>query len=583
MTGIEVQEWTLEGVLDELARINVSMHDRHFAFILGSGASFSSNIPTGKDLAQRWLTDLHLRECSSGESVEEWTRTSGIIKGDLTFEAAAEFYPQIFERRFRGDRESGYAELEKHMDGKSPSLGYTLLAEIIQETRHKVVVTTNFDNLVADALSMHAHQSPLVVAHESLVGFVRPQLRRPLVAKIHRDLYFNPINDHVGVSNLEEGWKQALKKLFQYFTPVVVGYGGNDGSLMGLLNSLELGDIAGRMIWCYRSGASLPKLAQQVLAKHDGVKVQIPGFDEFMLKLAAKLVPDFDLNRISERTEELGRKSAERYRKQADQLMKSLAQGTEEQLNTRKVMAQSVQNRTSWWAWELEAAAQADPVKAEEAYKQGLSQFPDSSELLYNYAIFLVRTKDDPDAAKKMYEKALELAPKDHEVLYNYAQLLADHYKDYDKSLELVEKARDVAPDDTDVIGLHAEILGEKGEFSRASVIYRNAVKEYSDNSELMLSYATFLANKLGRYDQADKYYQVALELEPDNVSLLHSYFKFLAFLYEKAEKAEVVFRKALSVDRDNFKLKEDYAKFLELQQERTESQAGSLDKPEPN
>ena len=564
MTDIEVQEWTLEGVLDELARLDSSMHDRHFAFILGSGASFSSNIPTGKDLAQRWLTDLHLRECRSGESVKDWSKSSGVISGDITFETAAEFYPQIFERRFRGDRESGYAELEKHMDGKSPSLGYTLLAEIIQETRHKVVVTTNFDNLVADALSMHAHQSPLVVAHESLVGFVRPQLRRPLVAKIHRDLYFNPINDHDGVSNLEEGWKNALKKLFQYFTPIVVGYGGNDGSLMGLLNSLELGDIAGRIIWCYREGSPPPKLAQEVLLKHDGIKVKIPGFDEFMLQLAAKLVPDFDLNRIAVRTEDLGKKSADRYRKQADQLMKALAQGTQDQLNTRQVMAQSVKSRESWWAWELEAAVENDPFKTEELYKQGLAQFPDSSELYYNYAIFLYRVKDDPENAKLMYERSLELNPDDYETLFNYASLIAVHYKDNDEALILVKRALALAPDDADVLGLYAELLASKRDYQSAGEVYRGAIKEHPDNAELILSYAVFLSDSLSRSDLAEPYYSRAFELEPQNILVIVNYSNFLAYNLNKFDEAKMIFDKGLELYPDDLSLRAAFARFSE-------------------
>lgn len=564
MTDIEVQEWTLEGVLDELARLDSSMHDRHFAFILGSGASFSSNIPTGKDLAQRWLTDLHLRECRSGESVKDWSKSSGVISGDITFETAAEFYPQIFERRFRGDRESGYAELEKHMDGKSPSLGYTLLAEIIQETRHKVVVTTNFDNLVADALSMHAHQSPLVVAHESLVGFVRPQLRRPLVAKIHRDLYFNPINDHDGVSNLEEGWKNALKKLFQYFTPIVVGYGGNDGSLMGLLNSLELGDIAGRIIWCYREGSPPPKLAQEVLLKHDGIKVKIPGFDEFMLQLAAKLVPDFDLNRIAVRTEDLGKKSADRYRKQADQLMKALAQGTQDQLNTRQVMAQSVKSRESWWAWELEAAVETDPFKTEELYKQGLAQFPDSSELYYNYAIFLYRVKGDPENAKLMYERSLELNPDDYETLFNYASLIAVHYKDNDEALILVKRALALAPDDADVLGLYAELLASKRDYQSAGEVYRGAIKEHPDNAELILSYAVFLSDSLSRSDLAEPYYSRAFELEPQNILVIVNYSNFLAYNLNKFDEAKMIFDKGLELYPDDLSLRAAFARFSE-------------------
>lgn len=568
MSSNEVQEWTLEGVLDELARLDSSMHDRHFAFILGSGASFSSNIPTGKDLAQRWLTDLHLRECRSDEHLEDWVKSSGIVSGNLTYETAAEFYPQIFERRFRGDRESGYAELEKHMDGKSPSLGYTLLAEIIQETRHKVVVTTNFDNLVADALSMHAHQSPLVVAHESLVGFVRPQLRRPLVAKIHRDLYFNPINDQDGVSNLEEGWKNALKKLFQYFTPIVVGYGGNDGSLMGLLNSLELGDIAGRIIWCYREGSPPPDLAQQVLIKHDGIKVKIPGFDEFMLQLATKLVPDFDLNRIAERTEDLGKKSADRYRKQADQLMRSLAQGTQEQRNTRQIMAQSVQQRTSWWAWELEAAAQTDPEKQEETYIKGLEQFPESSELHYNYALFLSDIKGDIPGAKAMYKKSMALAPNDHESIFAYAELISRFDKNYEKAKELTQTAMSLSPTDPGPVCLYASILADQGATTEADKYFRQAIKMDAYNANNLVEYADFLADHLKKYEAAETYYKRALELEPNNAYALGNYANFLAFQAGNLEEAKIVFDKALKIEPVPPTVKSNHREFLRLRQE---------------
>ncbi|QXH79892.1 tetratricopeptide repeat protein [Pseudomonas salmasensis] len=565
MISTEVQEWTLEGVLDELARLDSSMHDRHFAFILGSGASFSSNIPTGKDLAQRWLTDLHLRECRSGESVNDWSKTSGVISGNITFETAAEFYPQIFERRFRGDRESGYAELEKHMDGKSPSLGYTLLAEIIQETRHKVVVTTNFDNLVADALSMHAHQSPLVVAHESLVGFVRPQLRRPLVAKIHRDLYFNPINDHDGVSNLEEGWKNALKKLFQYFTPIVVGYGGNDGSLMGLLNSLELGDIAGRIIWCYREGSPPPKLAQEVLLKHDGIKVKIPGFDEFMLQLAAKLVPDFDLNRIAERTEDLGKKSADRYRRQADQLMKALAKGTQDQLNTRQVMAQSVKPRESWWAWELEAAAQTDPDKQDEVYKQGLAQFPESSELFYNYALFLSDKKLDIASAKAMYEKSLELEPDDYDAIQAYAELVFRHDKDYEKAKGLVQKMLRLDPDNADALAFYGSILAAQGDLVEADSYFRRGLKLDPDRVGNIVEYADFLSDYRKNYTDAEFFYKRALELEPGNVTALGNYASFLAFQSKKLKEAKFFYDRALILAPESPLLKDGYKMLLDV------------------
>ncbi|MBX8573663.1 tetratricopeptide repeat protein [Pseudomonas cichorii] len=561
MSDSQVQEWTLEGVLDELARVDSSMQDRHFAFILGSGASFSSNIPTGKDLAQSWLRDLHLRECTNGAPVEDWVASSGIIEGDLTYERAAEFYPQIFERRFRGDRESGYAELEKHMDGKTPSLGYTLLAEIIQETRHKVVITTNFDNLVADALSMHAHKSPLVVAHESLVGFVRPQLRRPLVAKIHRDLYLNPINDQNGISNLEEGWKHALKKLFQHFTPIVIGYGGNDGSLMGLLNSLAPDDIAGRMVWCYKEGASLPPLAQQVLTRHDGIKVGIEGFDEFMLQLAGKLVPGFDLNRISERTEELGKKSAERYRKQAEHLVRKLAESNRHKADA--VVPPLAQARSGWWSWEVEAAAQMDPAKIDEIYRKGLAQYPESYELMYNYANFLSGPGNDTKAARAMYEAALKIAPDEEDVLCNYADLL-EKSEEFDNALEVIERAWTVDPSDADIQRLYARILGRKAHTVQASDMFRKALEAHPDYVPLLTDFADYLSDVLNDYALADEYYQKAVSLDPGYKWAVENYAKFLAFQYEKPNQAKMYYQKALELSPEDEGLRSSYTGFLQ-------------------
>ncbi|SFD98726.1 SIR2 family protein [Paracidovorax konjaci] len=463
MVESPVAEWALDGVLAEMANIHASMKDRQFAFILGSGASFTSGIPTGHHLAERWIKDLHLRECLDSRPLEEWIASCGIGGGQLTLETVAEHYPQIFERRFEGDREAGYAELEAAMEGKSPSLGYSLLAEIIERTRHKVVVTTNFDNLVADALAMHAHQSPLVVAHESLAGFVRPQLRRPLVAKIHRDLFLHPINDTVGVSTLEQGWRIALKKLFQYFTPVVVGYGGNDGSLMDMLLELEEGDIAGRMLWCYREGARPPEKALQVLRKHKGLMVKIAGFDEFMLQLAAKLVEDFDVAAIAERTAKLGQDRAERYRKQASELRETSSRGSVEKQKAGAVLSESVRSGKSWWAWELQAQAAVDLDERNRIYKQGLRLFPRSAGLIGNYANFLGDQRKDYVAAEAMYRKALEIDPDHANNTGNYANFLADQRKD-DAAEAMYNKALGLAPTDVDFLANFASALLTRGD-----------------------------------------------------------------------------------------------------------------------
>ncbi len=560
-----VQEWKLDGVLDELAKIDESMKDRSFAFILGAGASFKSGIPTGKELARRWLHDLHKRECLDDAKLDDWLKSGALGIDGVCLERAAEYYSQIFERRFRGDPESGYAELEKVMEGQSPSLGYSLLAELIQHTRHKVVVTTNFDNLVADALAMHAHQSPLVVAHEALAGFVRPQLRRPLVAKIHRDLFLAPKNDPAGVDNMEHGWQQALRKLFQHYTPIVVGYGGNDGSLMGLLGSLNKGEIAGRMIWCYRDGSAPPQVVRDVLEQHDGIQVKIAGFDEFMLQLAAKLVKNFDVVEVAERTERLGRERAERYREQAKDLGQSSAKGSSAQQQAGELLSKSLRDtkNTSWWAWQMRADNEPDLQKRDAIYLEGLRHFPKSGELHGNYANFLVDKLGADDAAEEMYKKAIELDPSNALPIGNYAIFLANNRKNheaaeshYKHAIELDSSARH--------FGNYALFLAKRPDRSSdAQAMYKRALELNSSDPVLTCNYAIFLANRRIDLDMAEFLYKRTLKLDPASADAANCYANFLADCRHDLDGAETMYKLALDLGPSDAVTIGNYANFL--------------------
>ncbi|MDC7827549.1 tetratricopeptide repeat protein [Pseudomonas sp. BLCC-B13] len=557
-------EWTLEGTLDEIARISETMKDRQFAFILGSGASFSSQIPTGKDFAVRWITDIHKRECTTSTSLSNWLKENPLGVPGITLENCAEFYPQIFERRFRGDRESGYAELENAMEGKTPSLGYSLLAEIIQHTRHKVVITTNFDNLVADSLAMHAHQSPLVVAHESLAGFVRPQLRRPLVAKIHRDLFYNPKNDQHGVSTMEEAWKIALKRLFQYFTPIVVGYGGNDGSLMGLLSALEPGDISGRMIWCYRNGSPPPQIAQDVLIKHSGIQVVIPGFDEFMLQLSSKLIPGFDITNIAERTARLGKERADRYRSQAENLQKQLTHSNADHKGSRSAIEKSLQNSKNWWAWELRAQAEESLEKRRDIYIQGISIFPESPELRLSYADFLADELLDNNAALAEYSYVIEKFPNFSKGKNNFAIFLMDAFGDHEKAQKLLKEAIELEPTNPNyLVNLANNLQGYTDEINEAEILYKSAFELDDRSNDTIISYSNFLFRRKDNIELAGRLLEKAISQSPNDAELISAYADFLADAKKDYQAAEANYLKAIELSPDSRLTLANYAVFL--------------------
>ena len=148
---MSAQKITIEGFLAEFKQRHEQMADRPFCWVLGSGASIQSGIPSGKDLAHQWLSELHRREDFNGLPIHEWATAKNLGIPGFEFARAANSYPWIYQRRFRDYKEQGYAFLEKTMDSAEPSFGYSVLAQIMATTPHKVAVTTNFDNLVADA------------------------------------------------------------------------------------------------------------------------------------------------------------------------------------------------------------------------------------------------------------------------------------------------------------------------------------------------------------------------------------------------------------------------------------------------
>lgn len=553
---MEPEVWTLAGALDEITTIHQRMTERTFVFVLGAGASATSGIPPGGRLAEMWLRELHARNNHDNLSFLEWVDSGKTGIKDLKSDSIAGFYPQIFERRFRGDRESGYACLEAAMENSSPSIGYSLLAEVLQSTRHKVVVTTNFDNLVADAMAMHAQKTPLVVGHEALTGFVRPKHRRPLVAKIHRDLFYAPINDVDGTSKLSVGWHDALKKLFQYHTPIVIGYAGNDGSLMDFLQELNADAISGRMLWTFRRGSGANPRVKSVVEKHGGVLVPIPGFDELMLLLAPRLLVDFDLSRISERLEALGQRRAAKYREQAEDLRRRTESATastrpghsEDAEAAQRVLAFAFKDEKNWWTWQVRAAAEADEEKRLAIYEEGMRVIPSNARLIAAYADSLRALERIPQADEQ-YRNAISLSSDDVAIQREYAYFLSDWCDDLTGAERIYKAAIARAPSDVPTLHAYANFVANKlRSCDAATALFERALQLDSNTPEVMHDYAKLLAVS-GNTKRAEEMFKRAMTADPRHAATIGNYAYFLDKFGEQYDKAEEFYRRAIGID----------------------------------
>jgi len=378
-----VRHWSTSGLLDHIHAIHTKMPDRRFCFVLGAGASVPSGIPAGGALVRQWLEELQRREDGEGLSLEQWATPERLGIPGFQLADAPSFYPQLYQRRFGEDPEEGYAFLEDTMRDKEPSFGYSVLANILAGTPHRVVITTNFDNLVADALAIYCRKYPLVCGHESLAAFIRPVMRRPVIAKVHRDLLLNPLSEPEELTRLAPEWKATLELLFNNYTPVVIGYGGNDGGFMGVLKNLKK-SIRGGIYWCYREGDGLPPVQiQEVVARHHGALVPILGFDEFMLQLGERL----EIPLVGRALEEQVRQREDAYRQSMERLLMVLTD-------------------RGWWSVQRQAPAAPDLKKREATYEEALKLFPKSTELRRSFAKFLALT-EKPGPAKKAFEEAI--------------------------------------------------------------------------------------------------------------------------------------------------------------------------------
>lgn len=439
----EPKKWTALGFLDEFKRINDTMQDRSFAFLLGAGTSVTSGIPTGETLVLRWISEMHKRQVDDTDELplKKWATAQNLgIKGFNPKNAAA-FYPQIYDQRFSDDPESGYAYIEDVMSRVEPSYGYSILAKVLAETRHKVVITTNFDNLVSDALSIYTDTFPLVCGHESLTGFVRLRLRRALVAKIHRDLLFAPKSGSAGTSVLPMPWQQVLKRLFEEYTFIAIGYGGNDGSLMDFLYKLEPGKIVGGLFWCYREADGIPeKGIRNLVSKQSGKLIPILGFDEFMMQLGQKM----EFKPLTKELKNKLNKRIDAYHTQQYKIARSLERPVKKEAEKevgqiRKGFEADIKLEDSWVAWVLNARDKLDVAEGEKIFRKGLKKFPNHPEFIGNFAYFLAFRRKKDEEAERLFRRSLELDPNIPNALEGYGLFLWMKGKDpnYAESLFL--------------------------------------------------------------------------------------------------------------------------------------------------
>ncbi|MFW0694585.1 TPR end-of-group domain-containing protein [Aliarcobacter butzleri] len=522
----------LDEFVDEIYEDVQKNSDSKYVFFLGAGCSVSSGINLAKDLAKNWYEELKKQKTK----FDKFNEINEIDENKIDF---GNLYFEIFETLFPTPL-AQQKEIQKITEGVTPSqkvtpsLGYYVLSEFMQKPQFNTIITTNFDNLIQDALIYSRNKRALVITHQDLAKFIERN-DTPLITKIHGDAHIHPFNNSNDTKEIPEDLKVAIQGLFINAKLIFIGYKGNDESIANLLEGCK------RIDQVYWFGSNEPidtKLKKWWEELKSKTHIKERDFDKIMSLIRDKFKlekPDF-----KKRFEEL----EECYNKA-------------EQDETKNI--ENIENKTyiDYFILGNNYFHQKEYQKAIEAYEEAYKINPKDSDTLNNWgnALYdLAKAKDNNEDLYNQtlikYETASKLNPKNDSIFYNWGITLKNLAitKNNDENLfnqafEKYKIASILNPNDGSI-------------FNSWGVALYNLAKAKDNNEDL--------------YNQAFEKLTKAIELGSGvyNLACFYSIRENKKEAFELLEKA--IENKEISIshilddeDWDNFKEDEDFKKLI--------------------
>jgi NAD-dependent SIR2 family protein deacetylase len=271
-------------------------NESKFCLFLGAGASAASHIPTAGHLVDQWkkqlrshdpdnhpgLADIDIQEKKFCDFYEKW-------KADQSGELIKPSDYSVLFEFFRPTTALRQEFIEKTIDGKYPSAGYLYLSMLVEKRLFNVMFTTNFDNLINDALYRFIDARPLVCSFDSELESIRFVSKRPKIIKLHGDYLFNNIrNTSSETRSLTQNMTEKFMQFCKEFGLIVVGYSGCDESVMDIIKFMLKDDDYLKMglHWCLRKDDEIPELLSSSAGHSDRLHFyDISSFDILMSEM----------------------------------------------------------------------------------------------------------------------------------------------------------------------------------------------------------------------------------------------------------------------------------------------------------
>lgn len=177
------------------------------------------------------------------------------------------------------------ALIEEFIEHRNPSIEYYLFADLVAKGVLYNIFTTNFDDFFQESLSflgMRAH----ICSFEDKADVINYTRKKANIIKLHGDyLYNNTKNYNSETSELHASLKSKFQEALMKFGMIVVGYAGNDYSIMSVLEELKE-HLDYPLYWCILESdlvdGKIPWRAKElILHTNDSYFVPISSFGQF--------------------------------------------------------------------------------------------------------------------------------------------------------------------------------------------------------------------------------------------------------------------------------------------------------------
>ena len=510
---------SLSGFINEMKEASTGSHTRKFCFVLGAGASITSGIKSGQELVDIWDKELMVR---NRDECLRWKAEMGI-----TDENKYSFYSQYYDKLYEKEPGDGYNFLEKQVEHAEPSVGYVMLAHLLTKTQHNVVITTNFDHLIEDAVNYYSQEIPLVIGHEQIAHYIQRKTTRPTIIKIHRDLLLDPKSQTKEFEELGRNWKENLPAIFSEYHPVFIGYAGNDKSLINFLNDNSIKFKKGAWkypYWMMYKKDSLKGAVLKFLDEAEGYVINHDGFDETLYRIGAK----FDYA-VPEKEDFLANQE-----KRHQTLSNAFAKFSEKYFKETETSGD-------------DGFSEADTVSD---ISQAITQVMDQSELLRLYRTASKLHNDGKHyRALQIKQKLIEMSS-DNALYWNSISTTLYKMGRFGEALATAQKAVDLEPDNASYWDSLGIALHEMGRSDEALAAKQQAVNLEPDNAYCWYSLSDTL-HEMSHFNEVLTAMQTAVNLEPND-----AFYRYIlgCILYRERRFDEVfaAWQKAVDLEPDN-------------------------------